>query len=299
MATSDAERLAARARAEGRLGLDTEFMPEGRYRPLLCLVQIVVGDEIAVLDPLEGVRAGAARRRARRPGRRDRRPRRPPGRRDPAPAVGHDVHQRVRHAGRRRVRRLLGAGGLQRAPARRPADPAAEDGQLHPLGRAPAHRRAGALRPRRRGAPAAAGGRDRRAADREGAARVGARGVPRDRGRHGRARPGRGLAAAPAGHQPRSARPRRGARARGLAGAHGGARGPAGRLRGARPDGGRAGEAPARGPARAVADPGHQPGRHPPPRRGHPGGDRARAQRRAGAARRGRPARHGVASTAR
>jgi ribonuclease D len=48
----DIERLAARAREEGRLGLDTEFMPEGRYRPLLCLVQIAVGDEVAVLDPL-------------------------------------------------------------------------------------------------------------------------------------------------------------------------------------------------------------------------------------------------------
>src|SRR5215208_682578 len=29
-------------------------MPEGRYRPLLCLVQIAAGDEIAVLDPLDG-----------------------------------------------------------------------------------------------------------------------------------------------------------------------------------------------------------------------------------------------------
>src|SRR3954451_2427839 len=28
-------------------------MPEGRYRPLLCLVQVAVGDEVAVLDPLE------------------------------------------------------------------------------------------------------------------------------------------------------------------------------------------------------------------------------------------------------
>jgi ribonuclease D len=27
-------------------------MPEGRYRPLLCLVQICVGDEVSVLDPL-------------------------------------------------------------------------------------------------------------------------------------------------------------------------------------------------------------------------------------------------------
>ena len=44
--------LAERAREQGRLGIDTEFMPEGRYRPLLCLVQVVVGDEIAILDPL-------------------------------------------------------------------------------------------------------------------------------------------------------------------------------------------------------------------------------------------------------
>ena len=54
MATSDVERLAQLAREAGRLGLDTEFMPEGRYRPLLCLVQVAAGDEIAVLDPLDG-----------------------------------------------------------------------------------------------------------------------------------------------------------------------------------------------------------------------------------------------------
>jgi ribonuclease D len=52
MAPPDTYALAERAKAEGRLGIDTEFMPEGRYRPLLCLVQVVVGDEIAVLDPL-------------------------------------------------------------------------------------------------------------------------------------------------------------------------------------------------------------------------------------------------------
>src|SRR3954454_5400850 len=51
---TEVERLADAARTAGRLGLDTEFMPEGRYRPLLCLVQIVVGDEIAILDPLVG-----------------------------------------------------------------------------------------------------------------------------------------------------------------------------------------------------------------------------------------------------
>ena len=58
MASSDTARLAELARADGRLGLDTEFMPEGRYKPLLCLVQVAAGGEIAVLDPLEGFEAG-------------------------------------------------------------------------------------------------------------------------------------------------------------------------------------------------------------------------------------------------
>jgi ribonuclease D len=53
-APPDPAYLAKRAREEGRLGIDTEFMPEGRYRPLLCLIQVVVGDEIAILDPLDG-----------------------------------------------------------------------------------------------------------------------------------------------------------------------------------------------------------------------------------------------------
>jgi ribonuclease D len=53
MTQTQVERLAQAARDQGRLGLDTEFMPEGRYRPLLCLVQIAVGDEIAVLDPVD------------------------------------------------------------------------------------------------------------------------------------------------------------------------------------------------------------------------------------------------------
>jgi ribonuclease D len=48
--------LAARARATGRLGIDTEFMGEGRYRSLLCLVQVAVeeadGVRVEVLDPL-------------------------------------------------------------------------------------------------------------------------------------------------------------------------------------------------------------------------------------------------------
>jgi ribonuclease D len=52
--------LAERARTHGRIGIDTEFMAEGRYQALLCLVQVAVpngdGDEVdvAVLDPLDG-----------------------------------------------------------------------------------------------------------------------------------------------------------------------------------------------------------------------------------------------------
>jgi ribonuclease D len=50
--------LAQRALATGRLGIDTEFMGEGRYRPLLCLVQVAVEAEdgdvrVEVLDPLQ------------------------------------------------------------------------------------------------------------------------------------------------------------------------------------------------------------------------------------------------------
>ena len=51
--------LADRARAAGRFGIDTEFVSESRYRPLLGLVQVVVptedgGQHIELLDPLEG-----------------------------------------------------------------------------------------------------------------------------------------------------------------------------------------------------------------------------------------------------
>ncbi len=45
LATStDIARAADFARERGRLGIDTEFMSEGRYRALLCLVQVAVED---------------------------------------------------------------------------------------------------------------------------------------------------------------------------------------------------------------------------------------------------------------
>jgi ribonuclease D len=56
--SEDIAQLAELARAGGRLGIDTEFMGEGRYRTLLCLVQVAVevdgGDvRIEVIDPLD------------------------------------------------------------------------------------------------------------------------------------------------------------------------------------------------------------------------------------------------------
>ncbi|CAN5465903.1 ribonuclease D [soil metagenome] len=55
---SEVAQLATLARAGGQLGIDTEFMGEGRYRALLCLVQVAVPDgaggvRIEVLDPLD------------------------------------------------------------------------------------------------------------------------------------------------------------------------------------------------------------------------------------------------------
>ena len=105
---ADLERLAADARAGGRLGLDTEFMTEGRYHPLLCLVQVSVDDRAAeggvrveLLDPLEGhddpaplAAVLADPERARDP------PRRAPGRRAAAPRLEHRDHRGVGHAGR-------------------------------------------------------------------------------------------------------------------------------------------------------------------------------------------------------
>jgi ribonuclease D len=51
------EEVAEQAREAGVLGIDTEFMSEGRYRPLLCLIQLAVpnGDasRVELVDPFE------------------------------------------------------------------------------------------------------------------------------------------------------------------------------------------------------------------------------------------------------
>jgi ribonuclease D len=56
--SSEVARAAAVAREHGRVGIDTEFMSEGRYRALLCLGQVVVdGDDgeaqILIIDALD------------------------------------------------------------------------------------------------------------------------------------------------------------------------------------------------------------------------------------------------------
>jgi ribonuclease D len=48
----DVAEAAAQARQAGRLGIDTEFMSEGRYRALLCLVQVAVDNPDSGGDPL-------------------------------------------------------------------------------------------------------------------------------------------------------------------------------------------------------------------------------------------------------
>jgi ribonuclease D len=54
----DLEAFAERVRATGRFGIDTEFMGEGRYRSLLCVVQVAVEQpdgsiDVLVLDALD------------------------------------------------------------------------------------------------------------------------------------------------------------------------------------------------------------------------------------------------------
>jgi ribonuclease D len=48
--------VAEQARAAGRFGIDTEFMSEGRYRPLLCLAQVIADSDaprIILIDTLQ------------------------------------------------------------------------------------------------------------------------------------------------------------------------------------------------------------------------------------------------------
>jgi len=58
-------RLTDAARKAGKLALDTEFMGEGRYRTLLCLIQLAIpdgsgGQRIELVDPLAPALDGSA-----------------------------------------------------------------------------------------------------------------------------------------------------------------------------------------------------------------------------------------------
>jgi ribonuclease D len=57
MDAPDLMEIACAARASGRIAIDTEFMGEGRYRTLLCLIQLAIpdgaaGERIELVDPL-------------------------------------------------------------------------------------------------------------------------------------------------------------------------------------------------------------------------------------------------------
>ncbi len=51
--TTELRALVDRARSHGRIAIDTEFMREKTYWAKLCLIQLAVGDECAILDPLQ------------------------------------------------------------------------------------------------------------------------------------------------------------------------------------------------------------------------------------------------------
>ena len=219
-----AARRGGSPRERGRLGIDTEFMSEGRYRALLCLVQIAVDDpdaedgtQIILLDSLDAVDATPLAELLRRSGDRDRPARRPPGRGDPAPGLEHRDQQHLRHPDRRRLRRGQRTGRLWEPARRDPRTPGRQDRELHALGRTPADRRAAQLRRRGCRAPARAHRRAPAPPARDGQARVGARGVPAARVRHRRARSGDRMGAAAPDRPARPARPGGRARARRLA----------------------------------------------------------------------------------
>ena len=56
--TAELRALTDRARVHGRIAIDTEFMREKTYWAKLCLIQLAVGDECAILDPLQGIDIG-------------------------------------------------------------------------------------------------------------------------------------------------------------------------------------------------------------------------------------------------
>lgn len=51
--TAELRALTDRAKVHGRIAIDTEFMREKTYWAKLCLIQLAVGDECAILDPLQ------------------------------------------------------------------------------------------------------------------------------------------------------------------------------------------------------------------------------------------------------
>ncbi len=49
---AELEQFCREIAAYDRIGFDTEFVSEDTYRPQLCLIQVVAGDRLAIIDPL-------------------------------------------------------------------------------------------------------------------------------------------------------------------------------------------------------------------------------------------------------
>ena len=51
--------LVEHLRSERRFALDTEFVSEDTFEPVLCLIQVATRERLAVIDPLAGPRPGS------------------------------------------------------------------------------------------------------------------------------------------------------------------------------------------------------------------------------------------------
>jgi hypothetical protein len=144
--------LASRVRSAGRMALDTEFLWERTYAPQLCLVQVAVGDHVALVDPIAARRSSRSppAGRPRRRGRDARARRRPAGLRAP---LRRPADADRRHADPGRVRRPDGLREPRAADRGRAPDHARAPRVVLRLEQAPAVADAGGLRGGRRAPP--------------------------------------------------------------------------------------------------------------------------------------------------